>query len=214
MNKNQRYAALGLTAGLVGGAAIGAVVGVPALTSAAGSDPTAFVTQEGTDDTTPHETTPDAGGADETPSADERPDTARIRDELQELVDNGTITSEQADAVAEHLVANRPDGPGFGGHHPRGGHRGFDGEVVAGIIGISVDELRDALQAGSTIAEVAEANGVDPQTVIDALVDEASDHLEVAVENGRLTEDEAANRLAEITERITERVNEGRPVRD
>src|SRR5687767_6857283 len=103
MNKNQRYAALGLTAGLVGGAAIGAAVGVPALTSAAGSDPTAFVTQEGTDDTSTTEpSTSDDTGTDDTgtddTTTDERPDpTERIREELQALVDNGTITSAQAD---------------------------------------------------------------------------------------------------------------------
>ena len=37
-------------------------------------------------------------------------------------------------------------------------------------IGISEDDLRAALQDGQTLAEVATANGVEPQAVIDALV--------------------------------------------
>ena len=212
MNKNQRYAALGLTAGIVGGTAIGAVLGVPALTSAAGR-PAASVTQQDDTTTTEPGTTEPGTESDTTETEAQKDPAARLRESLQALVADGTLTSAQADAVAEHLAANLPDGPGrFGRRH--GGPPGFDGEVVAGLLGIDVEALREALRSGQTIAEIAEANGVDPQTVIDALVDEASEHLELAVENGRLTEDEAAERLAEITERITERVNEGAPVRD
>jgi hypothetical protein len=50
--------------------------------------------------------------------------------------------------------------------------------------------------------------------VIDALVAEAQSHLELSVQNGRLTQEEADARLAELTERITRRVNEGRPTDD
>ena len=45
---------------------------------------------------------------------------------------------------------------------------------------------------------MAAANDVDVQTVIDALVAEATAHLDEAVENGRLTEAEAAERAADL----------------
>ena len=50
----RRNTAIGLTAGLLGGGAIGLMLGVPGLTSAAGSNPSAVVAQEDTptDDTT------------------------------------------------------------------------------------------------------------------------------------------------------------------
>ena len=85
----------------------------------------------------------------------------------------------------------------------RGGPGGFGGrgpglEAAADAIGISVDELRTALRDGSSLAEVAAANDVDVQTVIDALVAEATAHLDEAVENGRLTEAEAAERAADL----------------
>ena len=69
---------------------------------------------------------------------------ARIRELLQDLVDDGTITAAQADAVAEHLAANRPErgGPGRG-HHP-----GFDGEVLAGLLGIDVDDAAHRAPCG------------------------------------------------------------------
>ena len=51
------------------------------------------------------------------------------------------------------------------------------------------------------------------QTVIDTLVNAAKEHLDEAVTNGRLTQEEADAKLVEITERITEMVNTARPRR-
>ena len=102
------------------------------------------------------------------------------------------------DRMAE--VVEREGLPDRGG---RGGPGGFGGrgpglEAAADAIGVSVDELRTALRDGSSLAEVAAANDVDVQTVIDALVAEATAHLDEAVENGRLTEAEAAERAADL----------------
>ncbi len=103
---------------------------------------------------------------------------------------------------------------GRSGARHRGGRPGFDGEVLAGLLGIDVDTLRTELRSGKTVAEIATEQGVEVQTVIDALVAEARSHLELSVDNGRLTQEEADAKLAELTERITERVNEGRPTPD
>ena len=64
-----------------------------------------------------------------------------------------------------------------------------------------------------SIADIATANGVDVQTVIDTLVTEAQEHLDLAIENGRLTAAEAATKLDDLNERITARVNGERPAR-
>jgi hypothetical protein len=85
------------------------------------------------------------------------------------------------------------------------------GEAAAEALGITTDELRQALRDGATLAEVAALQGVDVQVVIDAMVAEARDHIEQAVEDGRLTREEADEKLAELTERITDVVNNGRP---
>lgn len=59
-----------------------------------------------------------------------------------------------------------------------GGHRmGMGLDAAATAIGITTDELRTELQAGKTIAQVAEAHGVDVNTVIDAMVTEATTNL-------------------------------------
>lgn len=200
----RRHAAIGVTAGLLGGGAIGLLMAVPSITSAA-TDDSSTVTSN-----TPVVQLQDSG--DEAPVGDEASDEAgsRLRDLLQDLVDDGTITDAQADAVTDHLVENRPDRPGRG--HHRGPAR--DGDVVAALIGIDVDVLRDELRAGNSIADVAEANGVDPQVVVDALIDELEGHLDLAVEDGRLTTDEAATALERRSERIEANVHREPRVRD
>jgi uncharacterized protein YidB (DUF937 family) len=58
--------------------------------------------------------------------------------------------------------------------HPR---RAAAIRTAAEAIGIDADELRAALRDGQTIAQVAEANGVDPQDVIDALVARSTERI-------------------------------------
>jgi hypothetical protein len=203
----RRNAVLGVAGGLLAGGTIGLLVAAPTFTSAAPA--------LGVSDNVEQDVEGDEQG--DVPAAEPDEDAAgvpgtRLRDALQPLVDDGTITSEQADAVAEHLATEVP-----GGGERRGGwgrrHPGFDGEVVAEAIGIDVAELREQLRAGSSIADIATANGVAPQAVIDQLVAEVDRHLDLAVEGGRLTEAEAAEKLAAAEERITARVNGERPTR-
>jgi hypothetical protein len=99
-------------------------------------------------------------------------------------------------------------GPGFG----RGpGGRGANLEVAAEALGVSVEDLRTALRDGTTIAEVAEQEGVDPQKVIDALVAEAKTKIAESVTDGKITQGQADERLETLTERITSFVEEGGP---
>jgi hypothetical protein len=217
-SRTRRNTAMGVTAGILGGGAIGLLMAVPSWTSAASDSSTtdstvAAVVQDTSSDSS---TATDDAGAD--PTAPQAEPGAGLRELLQPLVDDGTITAAQADTVADYLVANRPergDG-GRGGEHGPGGRRGgpgFDGEVVAGLLGIDVDALRTELRDGKTIAAIATEQGVDVQSVIDALVAEAKTHLDLSVTNGRLTQEEADAKLIEVTERITDGVNNGRPAR-
>src|SRR4029079_9196921 len=92
-------------------------------------------------------------------------------------------------------------GPGFG-HGPRGAHP--DLGVVASTIGISEDDLRTALQGGQSIADIAKAHNVDPQAVIDALVADASKHLDQAVADGKLTQEQADQMKADLPQRMAD----------
>jgi polyhydroxyalkanoate synthesis regulator phasin len=132
-----------------------------------------------------------------------------VSEALDELVADGTITQQQADAVDDALDAARPErvhrhGPHWRAGGPFGGFFAF--EAAADAIGIDEEALRDALRDGQTIAEVAAANGVDAQTVIDAMVAAAQERVDEAMAN-------ADERLADLEERITDLVNEGWPDR-
>lgn len=190
LRRIRRTAAMGVAAGLLGGGAVGLLLTVPSSTSAATA--TTAMTEAARTSTTESEsvselTEPAADVPVDPPIArDEsaRPDPAgRLRESLQALVDDGTITADQADAVTAHLVANRPergDRPMWG---RRPGRRGVgpDLNVVATVLGTDVETLRADLRSGSSLADVASAAGIDIQVVIDAFVDHASDRLQAAV---------------------------------
>jgi hypothetical protein len=114
----------------------------------------------------------------------------------------------QVDPPADNQAPDTPTGDEPGdGRQGCGGHRGRSLEGAAEAIGIEPDALREALQAGQSIADVATANGVDPAVVVDALVDDAEARVAEKVADGTLTQAEADERLAEKTDRIDDRVN-------
>jgi uncharacterized protein YidB (DUF937 family) len=79
--------------------------------------------------------------------------------------------------------------------------------AVADVIGISTDDLRAALRDGQTLAEVAEARGVDPQQVVDVLVERGTERLDAAVAAGRIDQATADQRKATLPDRATDLVN-------
>lgn len=126
----------------------------------------------------------------------------RLRETLQALVEDGTLTEAQLDSVVEALGAAGPMGGG-GGH----GMRGAGLSTVAEILGLTEDEVRTAIEGGQTLAELADANGSSADELIDALVADLQTHLDEEVTEGDLTQDEADAKLADATDRITEFVN-------
>lgn len=185
-------------ASTLGGAVVGATLLAPTLAGA----------QDDGDDgaTTEAETAPAEAGTDIEPGVRLEPG-IRIEEALQGLVDDGTLTEAQVDAVAEALVEARGEVAGrFRGHH---GHRGgpFAGADIAETLGLEQDELREALGSGQSLAEIAEAQGVDPQTLVDAIVAATEERVNGAVENGRIDQDRADEILANAAERADDAIN-------
>jgi urease gamma subunit len=83
--------------------------------------------------------------------------------------------------------------------------RGF--AALAEAVGVSTGDLRAALRDGQTIAEVAEANGTDPQHVIDTLVANGTERIDAALADGRIDQATADERKAALPERATDLVN-------
>ncbi len=145
--------------------------------------------------------------------------TARITSDLAGLVTDGTLTQDQADKVASTLAGKVPAG---GMHGGRGGEpgRGGMGGGVAGLstaataIGITEDALRTQLEAGKSVADVAKAEGVSEQTVIDAIVADIKAHFAAEIASGEHTQAEIDARLADLTARVTTMVEtQGLPQR-
>ncbi|CAN5409954.1 hypothetical protein BH10ACT1_BH10ACT1_18800 [soil metagenome] len=112
------------------------------------------------------------------------------------------------DRVAELVDGTFPaPGPG-GGRGGPGKGRGQDLAVAAKTLGVTEDELRTQLQDGKSLADVAKAEGVDEQKLIDALVAAEKDELAAAVKRGDLTQAQADERSADLAARIQDRVED------
>jgi hypothetical protein len=156
-------------AAATGSAAVAGIVAVGVLTGGSGSAASAGAAATTT--TTPQR-----------PRAEARAEarSERLSQELQPLVDKGTITDAQRDAVVKQLLESKAPGFGHGDRafpgRPGGPIRAFLGaglDTAAKALGMSTADLRTALGGGSSIADVAKQKGVDVDKVIDALVAEA-----------------------------------------
>jgi hypothetical protein len=179
--KPRRLAVYGLTAGLLGGGAAGLLMTGTTLASAQIADVTGPVTDP----------------------APAPADWAKAT--LDSLVAKGSITQAQADEVLAALNAARPaHGPGGKG----GPGRGFGKlDAAAKVLGMTVDELRTALDGGKSLAAVAKDKGVDAAKVVDALVAELKAHLDEHVASGKNSQAEADQMLADARTRLEAFVN-------
>jgi len=107
-------------------------------------------------------------------------------------VKNGTITQEQADRLNSRGDLLRENGMGFG--------RGLFGEgllhdemmtVLAGELGLTVDDLNARLEAGVTIADLASDKGMTVVEFRQMMLDARTEALDLAVKNGTLTQEQA-----------------------
>lgn len=87
-------------------------------------------------------------------------------------------------------------------------------DVVAQLTGLSVDEVRAARAEGQSVADIAEANGISSDAVVDAALGVRKDVLDAKVADGTITQEQADAAYAQMSERIAERVTSdetGRP---
>ncbi len=92
-------------------------------------------------------------------------------------IEAGARGADLTDARTAQIATNIVDGKGG----PGGGERGGPGggairETLAKALGISNDALRSAVEAGTTPADVARAEGVDVATVVDAVAAVLKEH--------------------------------------
>lgn len=95
---------------------------------------------------------------------------------------------------------------GTGGRGGRGGHPGGRGglDPAAQALGITPDQLRQELQAGRTLTQVAEARNVNPTTVANAMKSAANTKIDEAAAAGRIPADQVAAAKQQAAQRIDE----------
>lgn len=127
------------------------------------------------------------------PDVQRRDPATRITEALQPLVDNGTLTDTQVQAVVEALQAARPQ---RGDHRPGQGQGRPNLDNIATILGTDADTLGQSLRDGQSLADIAAANGVDTQDVVDAIVAQMDERIQAGVDAGKLDQTKADELLA------------------
>lgn len=84
--------------------------------------------------------------------------------------------------------------------------RDFAGEIIAQT-DLEVSDLVEQLQAGETIADIASANDLDINELTATVEANFATRLNEAVENERLTQEEADERLAEFSASLNDAIN-------
>lgn len=125
-----------------------------------------------------------------------------VGDVLDELVDDGVITNEQRDKIAEAFEERVVR---FG--------KGLSGvphlEIVADVLDIEVDDLAEQLKNGATIADIA---GDKTQDVIDALIAEHGARIDEAVADEKITEERAEELRSALAEKVEAMVSGEQPL--
>jgi 3-hydroxyacyl-CoA dehydrogenase len=80
-------------------------------------------------------------------------------------------------------------------------------EAVIDATGLTQSDLMQQLMGGSTLSEIVTANGGDMQAIIDTAIASATERINQAVANGRLTQEQADERLANLEQNLTELMN-------
>ena len=138
---------------------------------------------------------------------------AALKQALENRVDAalkaGTITSAQAAELKQRIENGEVPLVGVGpslGH--RGGHHGFvDFSTAAGYLGLTEAQLRTKLEAGDTLAEIANAQGKTAAGLVDSLVAAAKSDLDEKVAAGRITAAQRTSILADLESRLEDVVN-------
>ncbi|MBL8153904.1 MAG: hypothetical protein JNM70_06955 [Anaerolineae bacterium] len=183
---------------------------VRAAADATGLEPSAIVEQVRAGQTLAEVITANGGSVEAVVSAAVTEATA----EINQAVADGKMTQERAD----QLISRLPEvyTAAVNGELRE---RAMEARAAVGVIqlaaeqtGLSVQDIRQQLRDGQTLAAVLTANGVEVNAFIDTAVSQVQERLSEAVANGRLTQEQADERIQQFRERLTERINNPAPL--
>jgi hypothetical protein len=134
---------------------------------------------------------------------------AALEKALANRVDNavaaGRLTEEQGEELKARIASGDVPLTGLGpgrGHHGLGHHLFGGLDAAAEYLGLTEAELRERLEDGSSLAEIAQAEGKTTAGLVSALVTAAKADLAEAVQDGRLTDAQRDELEADLEDRI------------
>lgn len=135
---------------------------------------------------------------------------AQVR--LSEAVADGNLDQADADAKLADLEANLAEAMASTEARPVGeGPRGPKGpnaiDIIAEALGLEPQDVFAQLQEGATLAEVIAANDGNVDEIRAELIANATERINTGLEDGRLTQEEADEKLADLETHIDELLN-------
>lgn len=212
---------------LVGGMAVGSLFAPIGLASAQESD--------GAESDATTDTDTDTGETDGAKSLAEIAESLEVDDEavraalssaaethLDAAVEAGRLSQEEADEKLAEMTERlddkinevRGEGEGVGrqrGHRKH--HRSHRAEMSE-FLGLSGADIHEGLAEGKNIAELAAEQGISEDELVDHIVSNIETHMNEAVEAGKIEADDAAQKLEQVEEHVTDMVNGELPTFD
>jgi hypothetical protein len=138
----------------------------------------------------------------------------QLTEQINQAVADGKLTRERADNLVTNLEAIVTRSIN-GGLFPNRLEQGIMGRASQGILiqaaadatDIRVPQILAQLRSGSTLADIITANGATIETVVTRAVAAATEQINVAVADGRLSQAQADQLIANLTDLYTAAVN-------
>ena len=139
--------------------------------------------------------------------------TSIMTEKLDEAVNEGKITADEALTKASNIqeraeqMVNKPlnQKPGKN-HDDKGKGRHLIGAVIESL-GLEKADIATGTRNGSTLGEIAESNGITTEDLISTITSIMTEKLDEAVNEGKITADEALTKASNIQERAEQMVN-------
>jgi hypothetical protein len=137
-----------------------------------------------------------------------------LTDDINQAVTDGRMTQERADQMLTNLedtVTRAVNGELFPNRLDRGPVENAYGRILvqaaADATGLDASDIRQQLRDGSTLADVISANGGDVDAVVSSAVTAATEQINAALADGRLSQEHADQLLANLSDQFTALVN-------
>ncbi|NPV27934.1 MAG: hypothetical protein HPY81_11010 [Firmicutes bacterium] len=120
---------------------------------------------------------------------------------LDEAVKQGLLTQEQADKIAARKGIGFY-GPGGRKDFQKPGFRGFPGEEITSVLGVTPEQLKADFKAGKTLAQIVSEHGLTMDQFKQKLLDYEKNKIAQKVADGKLTQEQADKMMQSLEKRV------------